>query len=380
MTHPYAAPTLENTPMALFRFAALAAFLVAASVPVAFGQPTGYPDAPPPVYVPQPPSQMRTNAGVSLPPAGTAAPGAGAYPPPAYGAYGYPGYQGAVGGALSGAANVIGAQGQYNIQTQESRMLQTQADMSRLKYRNALIQQQRYEQAMQPTVLEMRERQQWQNLQSARNNPPNPQIWSGDALNAIFKAIQGADRQGLRAGPVPVDPEVLKAINLTTGQTSGAGAGMLKNITNLNWPFALQDAPYKDSSAKINALAIKAVDEVKADGRVTAQTFGQLSAAVNTLDNAVRVDQVLSPTDYIVSKGFVDDLKSSIQSFRNPNVASYLNGGIAAKGPTVADLVEQMTSQGLTFAPATQEDQPAYTILYQAMATYDYRLGQTSSR
>jgi hypothetical protein len=259
-------------------------------------------------------------------------------------------------------------------------MLQTQADMSRLKYRNALIQQQRYEQAMQPTVLEMRERQQWQNLQSARNNPPNPQIWSGDALNAIFKAIQGAERQGLRAGPVPVDPEVLKAINLTTGQTSGAGAGMLKNITNLNWPFALQDAPYKDSSAKINALAIKAVDEVKADGRVTAQTFGQLSAAVNTLDNAVRVDQVLSPTDYIVSKGFVDDLKSSIQSFRNPNVASYLNGGIAAKGPTVADLVEQMTSQGLTFAPATQEDQPAYTILYQAMATYDYRLGQTSSR
>ena len=50
------------------------------------------------------------------------------------------------------------------------------------------------------------------------------------------------------------------------------------------------------------------------------------------------------------------------------------------RGRRVADLVEQMTSQGLTFAPATQDDQPAYTVLYQALLNYDYRLSQLASR
>ena len=107
--------------------------------------------------------------------------------------------------------------------------------------------EQRYEQSLRPTTTELRQQEQWRKLQSARNNPTNPEIWSGDALNALFQALQGAERQGLRADPVPLDPDVLKHINLTTGQASGAGAGMLKNVTNLQWPFALQVPPFLDS-------------------------------------------------------------------------------------------------------------------------------------
>ena len=127
-------------------------------------------------------------------------------------------------------------------------------------------------------------------------------------------------------------------------------------------------------------LAQKAVDEIQANGRVTAATFNALNNAVQGMDNAVASDQTLSPTDYIESKGFLDNLLSSVQSLRDPNVAKYLNGAYAAKGPTVADLVTQMTSQGLHFAPATQDDQPAYTVLYQALVGYDYRLAQLASR
>ena len=214
----------------------------------------------------------------------------------------------------------------------------------------------------------------------ARNNPPNSEIWSGDALNALFAALQGAESQGLTADPVPLDPDVLKHINLTTGQASGAGAAMLKNITNLDWPFALQGGAYQDSAAKVQALALKAVDEVKANGRVTAAAFGQLNAAATAMDNAVSKDQSLSPTDYITAKGFLDDLRSSIQSLRDPNVAKYLSGAYAAKGPTVADLVRQMTSQGLHFAPAADPDQSSYTVLYQGLRTYDYRLARLASR
>ena len=92
----------------------------------------------------------------------------------AYNPYGYPGYQGAVGGALSGAADVISAQGQFQIANQQSRMLQTQADCRASTTASALIQEQRYEQSLLPTTLELRQKEQWQKLQTARNNPTNP--------------------------------------------------------------------------------------------------------------------------------------------------------------------------------------------------------------
>jgi hypothetical protein len=134
------------------------------------------------------------------------------------------------------------------------------------------------------------------------------------------------------------------------------------------------------SAATVNMLAQKAVDEVKGNGRVTAATFKSLDSAVAAMSDAVASNQTLSPTDCIESKGFLDELRSSIQSLRDPNVAQYLGGGFAAKGQNVAELGAQMTSQGLHFAPATQDGQTAYLNLYQALLTYDYRLAQLSSR
>ncbi len=368
--------------MAYIHCAARAVLVAAVFLPAAaFGQPPpGYPVAPPPVYAPQPPAQTSANAGAALPPSAVAAPPPPAYPPPAYSGYGYPAYQGRVGGALSGYADVVGATGQYYNSVQQARVTQTQADMSRIDYRQALIQEQRYEQSQRPTGLELRQQEQWKKLQSARNNPPNTQIWSGAPLNALLTALQGAERQGLQADPVPLDPDVLKQINLTTGQSSGAGAGMLKDMGNLNWPFALQVAPFVDAQAKVDALARKAVEEVKSTGRVAPATFVELNGAASALDNTVAKNQTLSPADYIISKGFVDDLCSSIQSLRDPNVAKYFDGAWTAKGPTVADLVRQMTTDGLHFAPATEAGQPAYNSLYQSLLTYDYRLSQLASR
>lgn len=364
--------------MAYLRGAALlAAFLLPAA---AFGQPSpGYPYGPPPVRMPQPPAQTSANSGIALPPAAVAAPPPPVYPTGAYSPYGYPAYQGPVGGALSGAANLVGAQGQFEMQNQQARIIQTQADMSRIDYRRALQAQQKYEQSQLQTTVEIRQQQQWRKLQSARNNPPNSEIWSGAAPNALFTALQGAEREGLHADPVPLDPEVLKYINLTTGM-SAAGAGMLKSLGNLDWPFALQVAPFVDGQAKVDALARKAVDEVKSTGRVVPATFIDLNAAASALDDAVSSNQTLSPDDYIAAKGFVDDLRSSIQSLRDGNVAKYFDGALAAKGPTVADLVRQMSDGGMTFAPATAAGQPAYSALYQALLTYDYRLSQLASR
>ena len=310
------------------------------------------------------------------------APNPQTYPPAVYSPYGYPSYLGRVGGALSGYADVVNATGQYYNSVQQARITQTQADMSRIDYRRALEDERRYEQSIRPTALEMRQKQQWNQLQTARNNPPEADIDSGQSLNSLLQALQTGVGLGLRADPVPLDPDVLAHINLTTGApgTAGAGGGMLKNLTNMQWPFALQDAPFNDGRMQIDALARKAVEQVTATGRVEAATFRSLNSAVASLDDAVQKNKDLSPADYIDSRSFLGDLRDSVQTLRSQDAANYFNGKYAARGATVADLVANMSSQGLQFAPAAPGDEPSYKVLQQSLAAYDYRLAQLASR
>ena len=270
----------------------LALWVAAAGLPAAFGQPVGYPLAPPPSPVTQPPPQTSLSSGLSLPSTSTLSTAPSTYPPAVYNPYGYS-YQGRLGGALSGAADVIGAQGEYLKQQQQSRMLQTQADSSRIGYRQQLLQEARYEKSITPSAQEMKEREAWNQLQTARNNPSQPDIWSGAALNSLLVALQGAAVQGLKADPVPLSAELLSHMNFTTGAASGAGAGMLKDFNNLQWPFALQLPPFQDSQKKISELANQAVREIKDAGRVTAETFTALNTAVNTMNTTVNANQTL---------------------------------------------------------------------------------------
>jgi hypothetical protein len=371
---------LGYSPMIPIRHFVLAVCVTVAGLPAAFGQPVGYPSAPPPPPVTQPPPQTSLSSGLSLPSSAALHTGPSTYPPAVYNPYGYPSYQGAVGGALSGAADVVNAQGQYLVQQQQSRMLQTQADSSRIGYRQQLLQEQRYEQSITPTVQEIRERQAWSQLQTARNSPTLPDIWSGSALNSLLVALQGAEVQGLKADPVPITTDVMTHMNFTTGTSSGAGAGMLKEFNNLQWPFALQLPPFQDGQTKIDSLAKTAIGEIKNDGRVTAATFTALNTAVNTLNTAANANQTLSASDWITSTTFLGQLQSSVQSLRNPDVAQYFNGQLTPQAGTVSELVQQMTAKGLRFAPAAQGDQPAYTTMQQLLRTYDYHLAQLASR
>ncbi len=285
-----------------------------------------------------------------------------------------------MGGALSGAADVVSAQGQYLIQQQQSRMLQTQADSSRIGYRQQLLQEQAYEKSLVPTVQQVKDKQAWEALQTARNNPSPPEIWSGASLNSLLVALQGAEVQGLKADPVPVSTNILVRMNFTSGTQSGAGAGMLKDFNNLQWPFALQLPPFQAGQTKISQLAKAAVDEIKNDGRVTAVTFTALNTAVYTLSDAANANQTLSASDWIESTSFLSSLLSSVQSLRNPDVAQYFSSPLTPQPGTISDMVQQMTAKGLRFAPAAQGDQAAYTAMQQLLRTYDYRVAQVATR
>ena len=184
-------------------------------------------------------------------------------PPPNYGGSPYGGYpyiESPSHGYLSGVADVTNSQGQYMLQTQQARILQSAADMSKLDFRRKMIEQQRYLKSLEPTQEELRQQELQNNINRSRNNPPPTEIWSGKALNDLFIGIQRESRGGIVGPALPLDSSILSHINLTTGVTT-AGAGMLKDLKRFHWPLPLLDDAFNGLRSDVEGLARQAAEQ-----------------------------------------------------------------------------------------------------------------------
>ncbi len=347
----------------------------------------------PPLYNPwaapvqQPSAKMQANAQATTPaPQSTVPIFNPAYPNapqvgwPGYG--GYPGYGGGYGGYLNGAANMTVANAQYQLTTQQARVVREQANQDSLKTQRSINDEMRYEKddwmkRHDPNTVRQ-ENQEWE-LRRAVNDPPKAEIWSGQALNAILQDINKCRMAGLQAPPVPLDPFMLPLINLTDGTTRD-GAGMLSNMTRFNWPMALREPAYQEARQQVEQLTRQAVSQAQTSAGVDVGVLDQLNQAMASmqgqLDNAA---PDMTPDAYIGAARYLKDLKGSLKSLQDPNAANYFNGKWRAQGSTVDQLAQYMISQGLTFAPASPNGETAYTALHQAMVDYDYRLHQQGS-
>jgi hypothetical protein len=282
-------------------------------------------------------------------------------------------------GYLTGAADVTNANAQYQLTIQQARLQREIARQAASDTRMKISQERRYEAAQQPTPEDIRQQEIVANLNRAMNNPPLIEIWSGNALNAILMALQQAQSQGLRGPNVPLAPDLLSHINVTTGVTT-AGSGMLKSLNNFNWPMVLRTDSFKNGRENIEKLARQAVQQAMS-GPVDVDTFNSLNDAVSKMRQEVvnRVDD-LSPDQYIQGTRFLRELGDSFRTLNDPNVANYLNGKFRAQGNNVAELVANMSTNGLRFSAAVSGQEPFYTALHQSMVTYNVQLGMLANR
>jgi hypothetical protein len=303
---------------------------------------------------------------------------------PAYGG-GYPGYPGwgnyyqsPLAGALQGTASVINAEGQYLNQSQDARIRYEQWQQTRMDTKSKAIQQYIWEQGLVPTNEDLREKTREYELRIARHSPPANEIWSGEALNTLLKDIQQKQARGVMGPSVIVDQAQLPKISFTDGTTVG-GLPIFGTTGKLQWPFELQSDLFEKDRAKLDPLALKAVQEAKA-GQVGYKTITDMTAAVKqmqqTLSSNIASGADISPTDAIVARRYLNQFNDAITTLKTPNAQSYFNGTQVAKGNTVGELVDSMTRQGLKFAPAIGANQAAYTGLYNTLLTYDLSLSQ----
>jgi hypothetical protein len=313
-----------------------------------------------------------------------------AYPNAPVGGYGLGGYglggygPGGYGGYMQGAANVTVANGQYQLTTQQARIVQQQADREALRTRRAALQERDYERAnwlrqIDPETI--RERNVERALRQAMFDPPQYEISSGDAPNTLLADLQNAESLGLRLPSVPLDPRMLANISVTTGVTT-EGVGMLKNLSHFDWPLVLRQGAFDTDRQQIQDLMRNAVAQVKGSG-LTPDLVDAAKMAIDTLEGKMGTEaqtQQVTPTQYIEGMRYLRELKSALRVLQDPDAVNYFNGKYQARGATVAELVQNMASQGLRFAPAGPGDDPYYSALYRALVTEEYRLRETGAR
>jgi hypothetical protein len=285
----------------------------------------------------------------------------------------YGGSSGGSGGFLSGAADVINANGNYQIQQQDARLKFEDWQQSKLQTRQRTIQEWQWEQQQRPTWLDQKAQLQTANLQIARNDPPLADVWSGKTLNVLLKAFQQGLNSGLAGPPVTVDQAMLAHIRLTDGQTS-TGVGLLKDGGKLTWPVALGGPDFATDRKRIDGFMLQAAQQAGGKDGVDPATIGSLEKAVNTLETnlreQIRADEI-TPTRSVQGKRYVTELRDTIRLLQDPNVTAYLTGQRTPQGRTVPEVVQYVLKQGLSFAPATRGDEQAYTALYNAFLAYD---------
>lgn len=281
-------------------------------------------------------------------------------------------------GYLNGAANVTTANAQYQLTIQQAKLAREEARRSALQTRRASLEERQYELSLMPDPEQIRQQQMMKSLQRSRHNPPSVEIWAGTALNDLLRAIQSAHTRGVTGPDVPISPNVLKHVNVTTGTTYG-GVGLLRDDGKLTWPYVLRKSMFEEQRKRMDELLPQATKQAHS-GPVDAALLDDINAAMKQLERSLdaRVAD-LTPSEFTQSSRYLRELKDSVKVLQQSDVSRYFRTEWTPQGSTVADLVRQMTREGLKFAPAVSGDESYYTVLHRSLVDYDMGLSQLTA-
>jgi len=233
----------------------------------------------------------------------------------------------------------------------------------------------KYERNDQPTLEQIR-REGWeQAYKRAIFNPPLGDIWSADALNRIFDHASRIQGRGVAGPTVPLDDETVKQINFSTGVAGNVGA--LKDKGKLHWPSVLERKEFGTERNLFTHLAADAVRQGAMNNKVDPGTIKALEINLAALrDKLAERIRDLSPDNYIGAKHYLNRLDQALRILKRTDVAKFLNNEYAARGKTVGELIQDMSSLGLRFAPAVSGNEAAYNALYHGLVAYDLDLAR----
>jgi hypothetical protein len=260
---------------------------------------------------------------------------------------------------LAGAALVIQAEADFRVKYQEAAMIREQVREKKLENRKKELEQWSWEvdfRYQQRKILIARDRE--AEYEQMLTDPSVTLILSATALNVLLKRLQ--EHPGSAAGSVAIDAQWLDHVHVTT-RAIGGNVGLLKH-DRLPWPLVFRSAAFGAERKQVEDLLTQLKKQVGKGGSADQEQVMELRKAANRLEKAARQmvqllddDLALTPSDCVRASRFVRELRSALALLDSPDAGFYLLH--TPRGKTVAELIEDMTKHGLTFAPATDGDE-----------------------
>lgn len=285
------------------------------------------------------------------------------FPPP----FGDPGV--GLGYTYQGIASMTQAAGQYQKDIQQARITREYSRQAAIDTARRRIEFELWKESIRPTYAKLREKEQAVELDLARDAQDND-ITSGKALNTLLRSIQNVGTSKLNRGPqIDLAETTLKNLNLSGGGTGNVG--LLKNPV-LAWTEALTDDSFKEPRLRFTKLLRQAADTLKDREEVPERILKDLRADYKTMSDDLDKRAIeFTTSQYIEARKYLNQLNAALRALSDPNTRKHFDSTWAAKGRTVALLIEDMTKDGLTFNAATPGNEAAYRAMYRAMQAFE---------
>jgi hypothetical protein len=261
---------------------------------------------------------------------------------------------------------------QLGISQEKARILREKALQANLDTRKKLADTLVYIRANQYTFTQEQADIAKRLLQRLQVTPTATEVVSGKSLNMILQALSKFSGKQLRSQTVTLDEDLLKLLNVTG---SNGNLGLLRNDGQIPWTTVFDNTtvlPNKqrediDNYAKV--LLEQAANN--AGGKLDGNVLKNLEMAVaNLRDRLSKNVNTVGAQNYLEGLRFLDDLDGAVRALRMGDAVLYLdfNQKFAKGGKTVAELVDYMSKNGLTFAPALPGDERVYHALQVALS------------
>ncbi len=270
------------------------------------------------------------------------------------------------GSALHGLADYTRAEGDYLVLREKARQMREVTRQKKLETRAKELEYVKWER----DFIWNWQREEERKIiafedERARERPAFTEILSGGMLNILLRQLSKNSRSA-DAPSRPIKDEWLEHINFTG---TGGHTGLLRQ-KELSWPVLLQDDRLGETRAAIERHLETARREAGM-GKVSGKTIEQLLDLHHRLEDErtelLKQSKAFGLRHHIAAGRFTKELNQALILLEDPKEAKFLLGA-RPNAKTVAELMQYMRENGLTFAPASEGSGRHYLSLYAEMA------------
>jgi hypothetical protein len=276
------------------------------------------------------------------------------------------------GGALMGLADLYRAQGTLIMNVEQSRVMRQQAIQARMDTQRKRFELDMYIRANTPTFTEEQTKIARNTLKRIHSHSMPGEIANGKALNLMLDDARKFPTRKVTSEQITLSEDILMQLNVSA---SHVGLGVLRNDGRISWPLSVQEVLTPEQMKTLEVQS-QIVVQGAVKGKIDPNVFRDFGAELDrTYEGVVKRVNEIAGAQYLETKRFLNEMKDARTALEKGEAQRQLQyQKFVAGGKSVQDVVDFMISKGLTFAPATAQDEAAYRAFYSALVAFDVAL------